>query len=147
MKNRTLFFLTALVLLGMFTLLALNINSILTGVPKNQTYLKYNDVEGMAASHKNILYTLNFKQQNRLIDIFNRSVRVFEDQIGEGTKPEVEKIIVTLFGQKAPVEITLIRLLSDSGNLIFSAPQWDADSYFMELSRGEMQSLLSQTYD
>ena len=40
MNNRTLVYLTGLVIGGMIILLALNMTSILTGQPEGQTYLK-----------------------------------------------------------------------------------------------------------
>jgi hypothetical protein len=145
MSNRTLLFLTALVLIGMITLFALNMQSILTGQPDDQTYLKYNHVRGAAVSHNEMLYTLNFDQQNELIDILNRSVRVVGVKPGKRKKPEVEQIIVYQFNDQPDLIIKPVAYVDN--NLVFSAPAWNPDGYLMEISDGRLHQLLSQSYD
>lgn len=145
MTNRTLVYLTSLVFLGMLALFALNVSSILTGNPDNQTYLKYNEVRGMAVSHHQMLYTLNFKQQNRIISILNRAVRLTEIKPGEKQPPHIDHLIIYQFNDQPDILLTPITYLDHQ--LIFSVPQWDPDNNFMELSNGELQQLFSQTYD
>lgn len=144
MSNRTLVYLTGFVILGMLILLAFNLTSILTGQPKNQTYLKYNDIRGMAVSHNQKLYTLNFQQQNAVVSILNNSVRVIGVNPGKRQKPKIDKIVVYLFDQP---DVIIHPIAYIDQNLVFSAPQWEKGSYFMELSEGDLQQLLSQTYD
>lgn len=145
MNNRTLVFFTILVLAGMITLLSLNMTSILSGQPDNQTYLKYNEVRGMAVSHNQLLYTLNFAQQNAVIDILNRAVRVVGVKPGKRQRPTIDKIVVYQFDNKPDLVINPIASIDQ--NLVFSVPQWVPDGYLMELSDGNFQRLLSQTYD
>ncbi len=145
MNNRTLVYLTSLVIGGMIILLALNMTSILTGQPEGQTYLKYNDVRGMAISHNNLLYTLDFVQQNKLIDIINRSVRVVGVKPGKRQKPDIEKIVVYQFEGKPDLTINPIAYVDN--NLVFSVSQWESEGYLMEISNGALQTLLSQAYD
>ena len=145
MNNRIVLFFTIAVLAGMGILLAINMSSILTGQPAHQTYLKYNNVRGMAVGHNQMLYTLNFKQQNDVIDILNRSVRVLEVKPGKRQKPNIEKIVVYQFDHLPDLIITPIAYVD--GNLVYSVPQWNEDGYMMELSDGDMQKLLTQTYD
>lgn len=145
MNNRTLIFLTILVLLGMAILFSINMTYILTGQPENQTYLKYNDVRGMAVGHNQMLYTLNFKQQNSVIDILNKAVRVVGVKPGKRQKPNIEKIVVYQFEGKP--DVTIIPIAYIDQNLVFSVPEWEKDGYLMELSEGDLQQLLSQTYD
>lgn len=145
MNNRIVLFFTIAVLAGMGILLAINMSSILTGQPAHQTYLKYNNVRGMAVGHNQMLYTLNFKQQNDVIDILNRSVRVLGVKPGKRQKPNIEKIVVYQFDNQPDIVITPIAYVD--GNLVYSVPQWDQDGYLMELSDGDMQKLLMQTYD
>ena len=145
MSNRTLFFLTALVILAMIALLAFNMKSILTGQPPNQTYLKYNNVRGMAISQNGMLYTLNFQQQNHVIKILNEAVAIDEIEPGKRSPPNFNKIVIYQF-DGAP-EVTLTPIAYVDQNLIFSAPQWSRNGYMMELSEGDLRTLLSQTYD
>lgn len=145
MSNRTLAFLTALVILSMMILLALNLTDLLTGQPPNQTYLKYNHVRGMAISHNQMFYTLNFKQQNTVIDILNRAVPITEIKPGKRQPPNIDKLVIFQFLGKPDIELTAITYIDQ--DLIFSVPQWVPNGYLLELSEGDLQKLLSQTYD
>jgi hypothetical protein len=130
----------------MLVLLALNMTDILTGQPSNQTYLKYNDVQGMAISHNRLLYTLNFKQQNTIIDLLNLAVPITEIKPGKRQPPNIEKLTIYQFQGQPPIVLTPIGY-DASQNLIFSAPQWVQNGYLMDLSEGDLKNLLSQTYD
>lgn len=145
MTNRTLIYLTGLVFLGMIILFALNMTSILTGTPENQTYLKYNNVRGIAVSYHHLLYTLNFKQQNKVIDILNRAVHVIGLKPGKRQKPTIDNIVIYQFDDQPNLDIIPVAYIDN--NLVFSVPQWDSKNYFMEISNGDLQRLLSQTYD
>lgn len=144
MNNRLLFSLTGVVIVGMLILLALNMTATLTGHPPRETYLKYNQIRGIEVGHNNLLYTLNFKQQNTLVKILNRSVKVVGLKPGKHQKPAIDKIIVYRFGLPDLV-ITPIAYIDD--NLVFTVPEWDANGYLMELSDGNLRKLISQTYD
>jgi hypothetical protein len=146
MSNRTLVFLTTLVILGMLVLLSLNLTNILVDQAPNQTYLKYNNVRGMEVFHNQMPYTLNFKQQNSIIDILNLAVPINEIPQGKRQIPNFGKLVIYQF-QEGP-EIVLTPITYDANkNLIFSAPTWVSDGYLKEISEGEFQKLLSQTYD
>jgi hypothetical protein len=145
MNNRTLIYLTGFVIIGMLVLLALNMTSILTRQPESQAYLKFNDVRGMAINHNQLLYTLNFNQQNKVIEILNRSVRVVGVNPGKRQKPDFEKMIVYQFEGKPDLVINPIAYVDK--NLVFSVPEWDPSGYLMELSEGDLQDLLSKSYD
>jgi hypothetical protein len=119
--------------------------SILTGQPISQTYLKYNDVRGMAVSHNQLLYTLNFKQQNTVIEILNKAVRVVGVKPGKHQKPNFDKIVVYQFNHQPDLNIHPIAYVEK--NLVFTVPEWDKEGYFMELSEGDLETLLSQSFD
>lgn len=144
MKNQTVFTIALLVIIGIGILLTINMKNILKGKETDEPYLKYNEMQGIAVQHNSLLYTLNFQQQTSLATMLNRSVRVVGVKPDKHEKPKIEKIIVYLFG-KSDVIITPIAYLN--GNLVYSAPAWNADNYLMELSDGELQKLLDQTYD
>lgn len=145
MNNRTLVYMTCLVILGMMVLLALNMTSILTGQPLGQAYIPNNHVRGMAVSHNQLLYTLNFNQQNKVINILNQSVRVVGVKPGKRQKPNIEKIIIYQFDDKPDLVINPIAYIDK--NLVFSVPEWESEGYLMELSEGDLENLLSKTYD
>lgn len=145
MTNRLLIYLTSLVVLAMLVLLGLNLTSILTGQPEDQTYLKYNQVRGIAIEHQQLLYTLNFKQQNRVIELLNKAVHVIGVKPGKRQLPSIDKIIVYQFDGQPDIIIKPIAYVDQ--NLVFSIPQWEKDRYLMELSDGDLHKLLSQAYD
>lgn len=144
MDNRSLIYMTIIVVIGILILLFINLSDVFRGKPSEETYIKYNSVRGSAIEYKGKLYTLNFDQQNNLIQAINRSVRIVELPNGELVKPEFSKIIFYHFN--AP-DLTITPIAYTNENLIFAAPQLVKSDYLMELSRGELQKLLSQTYD
>ena len=145
MSNRTLFFLTALIGVGLITLLVINMTSLLTGQPPNQSYLKYNDIRGMAISHGQTLYTLNFQQQNRIADILNRAVPIDEIKTGKRQPSNIDQLIIYQFENQPDIVLTAIAYVDN--DLIFAAKQWVPNGYLMELSEGDLKTLLSQTFD
>ncbi len=145
MNNRTLVYSTSLVILGMLILLGLNMTAIMSGKPENEKFLRYNHVRGMAVNHNQVLYTLNFTQQNKVIDILNRSVRVVGVKPGKREKPAIDQIIVYQFDGKPDLIINPVAYVDK--NLVFSAPEWEPEGYLMELSEGDLLTLLSKTYD
>jgi hypothetical protein len=145
MSNRTLLYSTIVVIAGMLILFGLNVSSILTGRPPNETHLHYNQVRGMAVGYNQLLYTLNFKQQNEVIEILNRSIPVKGINPGRNQPTNVEKIVVYQFDNQPDIIINPIAYVDK--NLVFSVPQWSTDGYFREVSAGRLQQLLPQTYD
>lgn len=145
MSNRTFLLLTLAVLAGVAILVVLNVSYILTGEPPNEVYLKYNNVRGMAVARNQLLYTLNFEQQNSVIEMLNRSVPIVELKAGQRQKPDIEKLIVYQFENQPDITLTPITYVN--GNLVFSVPQWVQGGYLMDLSDGDLQKLLAQTYD
>jgi hypothetical protein len=145
MTNRTFFFMTIIVLAAMAILLGINLTSILTGKPEKQTYLKYNDVRGMAVGYNHLLYTLNFAQQKQVISILNRSVKVMGVKPGKRERPAIEKMEIYLFEKRPTITITPIAYIDN--NLVFTTPEWSEDGYLMEVSNGALKKLLTESYD
>lgn len=144
MSNRVLFGMTGLVILCILVLLLLNAVPLIW-TPKVETYLKYNDVRGMAVEHKKKLYTLNFEQQNDVIGFLNKSIPV-GNSVAKDKSPKLEitKIVVYRFG-KTDLVITPIEY--NNHNLIFSSPDWNQDGLMKDVSKGGLEDLLAQTYD
>jgi len=145
MNNRNLFLMTAVVILGMLVLFALNLTTILTGQPPNQTYLKFNDVQGMAISQNQLLYTLNFNEQNKVIEILNGAVPINEIKSEKRSPANINKLVIYRFENQPAITLTAIAYTDK--NLVFAAPDWVPNGYLMELSEGSLKQLLSQTYD
>lgn len=144
MSNRTLLMLTGIVLVGIFILLAINIMPYISNI-KSERYLTYNGVRGMAIEHNNLLYTLNFEQQNELIGILNMALPIgSKAYTQDNEKPNFEKIIIYRFNSPDAV----ITPIAYQGNeLVFSIPEWNNNGLMKEVSRGELKSLLEKTYD
>lgn len=145
MKNQTVFTIALIFIAGISILFIINMNAILKGKNAEEQYLKYNNVRGIAVEHKDLLYTLNFNQQNNLVDILNHSVRVVGVKPDKRQKPDISKIIIYQFGNQPDIVITPVAYVNK--NLVYSAPAWNVDQYLMEISDGQLQQLLAQTYD
>ena len=145
MKNQTVFTIALLVILGLGILFTINITAILRGKEKNEPYIRNEGIRGMAVEYNKLLYTLNFNQQNQMINILNRSVRVVGVKLDKREKPVIDKIIIYQFDNKPDIVLTPIAYINN--NLVYSAPLWNVDNYLMELSDGGLQKLLVQTYD
>src|SRR5438445_225034 len=118
MSNRNFYIMTAIVFLGMLILFALNLTELITTQSsEQQTYLKYNYVLCIAVGHRQLLYTLNFKQQNTVVDILNRAVRVVGVKPGKRQKPNIDQIVVYQFDNKPDITITPIAYVDN--NLVF----------------------------
>jgi hypothetical protein len=142
MSDRTLFFLTCAVILGMGVIFVINIMPIMEPHP-SERYLSFNHVRGMAVVHNQKEYTLNFEQQNTVIDLINRSIPTAEKLSKSPSPFPFSRLIIYLFN--APnVEITPLESIDN--NLIFSAPAWNVQGQMKDLSNGDLKKLLMQTY-
>lgn len=151
---------TAAVLGGFAIIMAMNFAALLGIVPAR--HISPNDVRGMAVEHNNLLYTLNFEQQNTLVDIFNRAIPVGKEivdarKVNNAKLPEVNKIIIYRFN--APdIEITPVAYVAKSNSafgadttsrlkIVFSVPEWNPNGLLEEATSDEMQKVLLSTYD
>lgn len=145
MKEQNNGLLIGIVVLCMTVLFVLNFTGFFHSAA-SQRYIAPVEVRGVAVEHDDKLYTLNFDQQNSVITLFNQSVRVGSEGIAEGDLPDLgyEKIHIYRFG-KSNIVITPLALVNRQ--LLFRAPEWNPDGLLRETGPGELNSLLSQTYD
>lgn len=146
MSNRTLTYMTVFVLAGMAALLLINTISLFQKpAHTNANYISRGDVRGTAVVHRHKEYTLNFDQQNALIAYLNQLEQVPQNTNRSGQSLlDFEKIIVYKFN--APnIEINPVGYSND--DLLFSIPQWYREGLLKDTSHGELNSLLSKTYD
>jgi hypothetical protein len=136
---------TVIVLIGMGILLALNLTNLLSGNPKNEPFLQSNNVRGMAVTHNKIPYTLNFNQQNALIQIFNQSIKLVEIPSEKRTKPAFDNIIIYQFNDKPDLVITPITYIGQ--DLIYTNPEWASKGYLKEVSEGRLKEIIENSYD
>jgi hypothetical protein len=144
MSNTTLFFLTGVVVLCVAALLFLNVFPMFW-MPREEKYIKYNDVRGIAVEHKQKLFTLSFDQQNGVIGFLNQSSFV-PDSASKDKNPklEISKIVIYRFGLP---DINIVPIEYNNHNLIFSAPDWNPKGLMQDSSHGALENLLLQTYD
>lgn len=146
MSNRTLVFLIGITFASVIYLLIENYMPAAESLDKG-TFIAPNDVRGMAVIHKDIPYTLNFEQQNTIVNDFNNAKPLSANALGSATGGNlntIQKIEIYRFNNQSPIEIFPIKYVED--NLVFSAPLWYSE-YLMEQSRGKLKALLSETYD
>lgn len=145
MTPRTITLLTIFLVIGVGILLILNALPMLNKYTSDK-FISRNDVRGTAISHKKTLYTLNFDQQNALIDILNTSVPIAKSstQAASTGLLDFDKIIFYQF-EKSDIELTPIAYVDN--NLVFSVPEWNPNGFLKENSNGALKKLLSQTFD
>lgn len=147
------------VLSGFVIILAMNAANFFGVIPSR--YLSPNDVRGVAVEHNNKLYTLNFDQQNELVDRLNRSIPVGKKlvekrKINVDHPPEVQKIIIYRFNA-SDLELIPVAYVSkstsimqdDSQNkisLVYSVPEWNENGLLEESTGDELAKLLYSTY-
>lgn len=153
MNNRFIFFMTFAVIIGIVVILAMNIASAF-GIHQFK-YLSPNDVRGMAIEHNGLLYTLNFDQQNSLLDLLNQATPINSKGAQletSSTKPNFEKIVIYRFN--APdIEIRPITYSATQSHpskeeaLVFSAPAITPHGLMQEAVPNGFKQLISQTFD
>jgi len=153
------FYMTLAVLAGFATILLMNAAALLGVMPYK--YISPYDVRGVAVQHNSKLYTLNFSQQQELVDILNRSIPVGEElvktrKINLDNPPEVEKIIVYRFNA-SDLEIVPVAYISkthstlkkndaEKYSVVYSVPEWNINGFLEESTSDDLVKLLSSTY-
>lgn len=108
------------------------------------TYIQQDMVEGMAVQYRGKLFTLNFEQQTKAIDIFNRAIPVGQLQTSkDNLAVDFEEIQIYRFKQPTVV-ITPLAWIDQ--NLMFQAPLWSPNN-LLEVSQDELYKLINQSYD
>ena len=137
-------YLTFAVLVGMAIILMLNFSRLFTQ-QKNERYLSYNGVRGVAVEHQRKLWTLNFDQQNKVIEHLNLSL-----PIGKGTHHLEKRAFafdrIVIYRFKGP-DLYITPIAFDGPNLILEAKEWNPSGYLLDVSGGSFDALLQSTYD
>jgi hypothetical protein len=149
-------YMTMAVLAGFAVILIMNLAAVMGFVPAK--YISPNDVRGIAVEHNKTLYTLNFDQQNALLDIFNRASPITktaadERKITFKNPAQIEKIVIYRF--KLPdIEIRPVGYAANKqskdqehAHMVFFYPEWNAEGFLEEAAPNEMNTLLLKTYD
>jgi hypothetical protein len=148
-------FLILAVIIGFLVIIGMNIAGSFGLLPAK--YISPNDVKNVAVEHGGKMYTLNFEQQKKVIDILNRLVLVSPEEakrINHTMPVEVTKIVIYKF-KGDDVEVKPVGYLGvDSKNpvermvtMVFSIPQWNKSSLLEESFPNEMLNILSTSYD
>lgn len=133
----------SLILIGLVTLIILNFSTLFFPPPEEK-YLSFNDVSGTAVVHRKIPYTLNFEQQNDLIELINTSIKISkENQKNLTPVTDFEQIIFYRFN--AP-DLILTPIGYENDTLIYEVLSWNPHGYLKE-SQGKLKTLISKTYD
>jgi hypothetical protein len=145
MNNQLLFFLTAIVVVGIGFLLWQNAETLLNTSP-SQSYVLRGNVRGIDVEVNDKKYTLSFVQQNLLIDFLNRAQPLKTSQnIANAEKQEISKILIHQFNDPNPIEVRPIGYLNN--NLLFSAPAWYPEGLLQDTSEGALRRMLIETYE
>lgn len=144
MSDRSLNIFTAIVIACIFVLLAVNYLPSFSKVIEDP-FLTNNGVEGVELYHDNLPYTLNFEQQNLLVDSLNKGEKIGTELIKKNKASfPYSKIVVYQFNKPT---ITLTPISTIDQNIIFEVPEWNPNGYIQERSGGELLKILSKTFD
>ncbi|MDP1836240.1 MAG: hypothetical protein Q8K75_10000 [Chlamydiales bacterium] len=115
-------------------------------VPENRvtTLLQPNDIRGMEIVYKNLPYTLNFDQQQEMLELINRCIPVGKISASPGGLPYFKKIVVYLFGRPS-IELNQVDFAENE--FYFQAPGLNADGFLMDVSGGRMFQLVESAHD
>ncbi|MGK5594940.1 MAG: hypothetical protein ACSNEK_06245 [Parachlamydiaceae bacterium] len=143
MKNSAVYALTFAAAVAAFILIFIRFFP--SPVPENHLHISPSNVQGAAVVFQQKPYTLNFEQQNQLIDILNRAVLVQKKDYAHVDRSFTFDQIVIYSFNGSNVEITPIDIIDQ--NMVFSIPLWSQDYYFMELSAGALKNLIQHSHD
>lgn len=144
MSNRATGVMLFLVFTAIALLVIINTPGIFGSGPKDQI-LSRSSVLGMATLHGGKLYTLNFEQQNQVLDILNRSLKIATGRYLNSKQPKFgyDKLIIYLFDGK---EISIVPITFENQQLIFQSPALNPNGLLRETGPGELNPLLMKTY-
>ncbi len=107
-------------------------------------YVDPYSVNGIEVVYKGLPYTLNFEQQQDMVDAINRLLPMGKLR-GEVLAPAgFEKIVLYLFDKK-PIEMLPIDF--HDNELAFKVKEWNPDGYLMDVSAGSMWRLVESSHD
>jgi len=144
MSTRLINALAILAIVGILALFASHFIPMVWTGPK-QKFVESNDVNGIDVSQRTLLWTLNFKQQNEVLNRINQSMMIKKSDF-EPTQDKFpfDSITIHRFKDK---DIILKPIGKKNKNIVFSVPQLNNDSYLQDVSEGALQSFLETTYD
>jgi hypothetical protein len=142
MSNRLVIWLATFCIASIAFLFFINSLSMIWSQP-NEKFLSYNGVRGMAITHNDTLYTLNFEQQNTVIAQLNLS-NPFETQDNLLQSPPFTNLIVYLFNEP---DVVLTPLGYNHESLVFSAPQWNKGRPLIVPDNHLFKQILETSYE
>jgi hypothetical protein len=144
MNNRTLLLITTLLICILTILLFLTLRPVFQSQKYSQ-FLSYNGVRGMATIYKDQPYTLNFQQQNEMIEILNSAIVANNDILTEKIETaNFDFLQIYLFNAPG----VLIKPIGyEKDELIFSTSAWNPQKNLRTMSNGRLRKLIAETYD
>lgn len=144
MQNNTLTGLIFLGVIGVIALLFLNIAPTNNATTSPQLS-SIGDLKGSAVFHKNLPFTLNFEQQKVLVEFLNRAAKVKKSDFPELSKEfAYDKIVLYRFDGG---NLELFPVAIREKNIAFNIPKLSEDSYFLEMSGGQLSNVLNGAFD
>lgn len=115
-------------------------------IPENRmnTLLQPNDIRGMEVVYKGLPYTLNFDQQQEMLELINRCIPVTKISASPSLLPSFKKIVIYFFG-KPTIELNQADFTENE--FYFQAPGLSADGFLMDVSGGRMFQLVESAHD
>jgi len=145
MSNRTTVFLLTIVIAAIALLFVLNTAGMYVKTAPDK-FISPNDVRGMAVVHNGKQYTLSFEQQNKVVSILNRCVKIGLEGylIGEDDAFDYEQLVIFRFNEN---DVKIKPVTFANQQLIFQAPEFNSKGLLRETGPGELNLLLTEAYD
>lgn len=143
MDSRTLSILLVLAALAGGLFLMNRSSSSLFSATPSDTFISPYDVRGMAVVHLGKPYTLNFDQQNYVVEALNKALPVGRLRANPAIARPFEKLIIYRFNQP-DIDLPLVDLADKT--LVFQANDWNPQGYLTEVTVGELYNVLTQAY-
>ena len=145
MSNRLTFWLAGIVLGAMLLLFFIDYLELPTA-SSSHSFISLTDVDGVGIIHKGVEYTLNFEEQNTLIDSLNRAVHIERPRSIVSTS-ELPFSGIKIYPFKGDaIELKLVGISSDQ-ECIFKLTNAGKTTYLKETTVGQLLNMLKNTYD
>ena len=153
MGKLTYYYMIAAAILATLVIFGMNIANTYGLMPAK--YISQNEVKNVAVEHKGKMYTLNFEQQKKVIDILNRLILVSAgelDKVKHEVPGGISKIVIYKFSGE-DIDVKPVGYVGNDTKeepiitMVFSIPQWNKSTLLEESFPNEMMRALAHTFD
>jgi hypothetical protein len=147
MNNRTLQLMIIMMIAAVTFLLALNIAPYFTknaAGSASSLHINAREVKGSSVIYMGKTYTLNFDQQNILIDGLNAAIPVGANDIFPEKIPDYGQFEIYFFNDSPKLVLKPVGVVGS--NLVFKIPEWNKEGWIKDVTDGRLLNLLKNSH-